>query len=388
VQKVINVLHVLNSAHGGSALSTFQLIEALKKHGVRSSLVCFNNASAELKSAITRQVEGRVLFIPLYWTNKRTRVAWWKRPLLESLTVWQTWWGHKYQKQISNLIRANQIDVIHTSTIVNREGAIAAKRNRLPHVWHVRELIGGNTYYNFPRFRSWVSFVEKHADFLIANSQATAQNLKLYFPQSKIKCIPNGIDPTGYNIKRHQDKEKLVIAMVGNVTSRLKNHEFFIETVSFLKNKPHVAFRIYGALPSETDPYYRGLKSQIDQNGLAEILTFKGHQQSEVIMADIDILFHPMGQESFGRIFIEAMAGGIPIVSVDNGGAVELVRNDVNGFRVPENDAPAAASALEKMLNSTELRSRLGRNGRDIVEKEYTLELLAQNLSSVYKSLI
>ena len=128
----INVLHVLNSAQGGSALSTFQLIEELKKHDVQSSLVCFNNASEEQKSKILELVDNRVIFIPLYWSNKRTRVTRWKRPLLEALTAWQTWWGYKYQSQISKLIHNNQINIVHTSTIVNPEGAIAARRNITP----------------------------------------------------------------------------------------------------------------------------------------------------------------------------------------------------------------------------------------------------------------
>jgi len=81
---------VLNSAHGGSAISTFEMIEALRAKGIRSSLVCFNNASKEQREKIGELVEGRVVFIPLYWMNKRIRSALWKRPLLEVLSWWRT----------------------------------------------------------------------------------------------------------------------------------------------------------------------------------------------------------------------------------------------------------------------------------------------------------
>ena len=184
------MLHILNSAQGGSALSTFQLIDKLKNDNILSSLVCFNNATSEDEKRIRELVDNPVIFIPLYWTNKRIRVAWWKRPLLEMFTVWQTWWGYKYQRQIDSLIKSHHIQIIHTSTIVTREGAIAARRNMVPHVWHVRELIGPASYYQFPRFKSWVSYVEKHANVFVANSEATTKNLSLYFNSSKIKCIP------------------------------------------------------------------------------------------------------------------------------------------------------------------------------------------------------
>ena len=122
---------------------------------------------------------------------------------------------------------------------------------------------------------------------------------------------------------------------------------------------------------------------------MVETVTFMGHRENAAaIMSEIDVLFHPTGQESFGRIFIEAMAGGIPIVAVDEGGAVELVRTDINGFRVPENDTLAASRALKKMLDSAELRNQMGRNGRDIVEKEYSLGLLTERIIELYKTLL
>ncbi len=388
MQDSINVLHVLNSAHGGSALSTFQLMEELKKSNINSSLVCFNNASAEQEKKIRALVDNRVIFIPLYWSNKRTRVTWWKRPVLEMLTLWQTWRGYKYQRQISELIKTYQINVIHTSTIVNPEGAIAARRNKLPHVWHVRELIGPNSYYSFPRFKSWIKYVENHAGFLIANSEATAKNLTLYFSQAIIKCIPNGINPQGYHRKVHGATSPLVVAMVGNVTSRLKNHAFFIKTAATFRHNQHVIFRIYGGLPAHDDLYFISLKKLIHEYGLNDTVSFMGHQESEKIMTDIDILFHPTGLESFGRIFIEAMAGGIPIIAVDDGGAVELVRNNINGFRLAENDSIQASAAIQHLLNSADLRNELGRNGREILENEYTLSLLQNRIRNLYDEML
>jgi len=383
VQKRINVLHVLNSAYGGSALSTFQLIEKLKENNVYSSLVCFNNATEETKNEIRSLVDNRVIFIPLYWSNKRTRVTWWKRPILEVLASWQTWRGYRCQHEISNLIRIQQINIIHTSTIVNPEGAIASRKNNVPHVWHVRELIGPTSYYSFPRFRSWISFVEKHADLLIANSEATVKNLSIYFPHNKIRCVPNGIEPNVYRQKIHVSANPMVVAMVGNVTSRVKNHEFFIKTAANFSNDLNVAFRIYGALPVNEDTYFAALKNLITEYELSDRVVFMGHQKSEQIMDAIDILFHPTGLESFGRIFIEAMAGGIPIIAADGGGAVELVRNGINGFRVAENDVVQATQVINT-LTSVELRNGLGKNGRTIVEKEYSLQLLENRIRDLY----
>lgn len=384
----IHVLHVLNSAHGGSALSTFELIEALKNRGVKSSLVCFNNASPEQEKSISNLVEGRVLFIPLYWMNKKIRTAWWKRPIIEGLSLWRTGRGHKHQDKILTLIKKEGVNIVHTSTILNPEGAIVAKKNGLPHVWHVRELIGPGMHFQFPYFYSWIQFVTRHSDYLIANSFVTLNKLQFFFEPTKLLAIPNGIRLDRFSVKEHREGNPIVIGMVGNVTSRLKNHEFFIQTVRLL-GKNGFEFRIYGALPTADDPYYEHLQKNVQESGLKNILLFKGHYENpDEIMSEIDILFHPTSNESFGRIFIEAMASGIPIVAVNEGGALEMVKDGINGFLVNADDTKLASLKINQLAESPELRNIMGRSGRSLVEQRYSVDKLGDEMVMVYKRVL
>lgn len=379
----IHVLHVLNSAHGGSAISTLELIEALKARGVKSSLVCFNNADEQQRKTISDLVEGRVLFIPLYWMNKRIRVAWWKRPLLELANLWKTWGGYRFQAKISSFIRSNGVNVIHTSTILNPEGALAAKKHKLPHIWHVRELIGQGMYFQFPLMKMWVSFVQSHASVLVANSSITHQHLKHFFDSIQIETIPNGIEVNSYKVKFHQHVKPVVVGMIGNVTSRLKNHEFFIRTALSLKGDEEVEWRIYGALPHSDDPYYQALKQQAHATKGIKIV-FCGHKNPIEIVNQIDILFHPTPFESFGRVFIEAMAAGIPVIGVKGGGAEEVIREGENGFLVLPDDVGMAAKRIQQLLASAQLRSAFGAAGRQLVEQRYTLDHLAESMQKLY----
>lgn len=385
-EKEIHVLHVLNSAHGGSALSTFQLIHELKKRNIKSSLVCYNNAYPEQTEVISQLVDGRVIFIPLYWTNKRIRVKWWKRPLLEAYTLLKTWKGYRYQSRITDLIKKHKINIIHTSTLVNQEGAIAAKLNKLPHIWHVRELIGPGTYYQFSNYKKWTTMVSSHASVLVANSTITKKNLLQFFPESKIQYVPNGIDIGTYTVKAHRTSENpLLVGMVANVTSRLKNHEFFIRTALRFVGDPAYEFRIYGALPGEQDAYLQYLRKIIKDNFAETKVKFVGHVASPAaIMREIDILFHPTGLESFGRVFIEAMAGGIPVVAVNQGGGLELIQQDINGYLVNDNDDEEAVLQITKLKDLTR-RNLFGKNGRAIVERYYTLERTADKIAALYK---
>ena len=384
----MRVLHVLNSAYGGSALSTLQLIEELKVHGVTSSLVCLNNADAETESAIRSRVEGSVLFIPLYWANKRSRVKWWKRPLLELFTLSKTWAGYRYQREISALIRQDRIQLIHTSTLVNNEGAIAGRRHHLPHVWHARELIGPGTYYEFPQPLQWAQYVLSSCACLVANSKITEDNLRRYFPAEKVKYIPNGIPISGFKVRTHR-AGNCVVGMIGNVTSTLKNHQAFIRMAVRLKELPHITFRIYGSLPPEADSYLSGLRGLITAGGMEERIQFMGHV-SDVpsIAAELDVLFHPTEHESFGRIFIEAMAGGVPVIGMAGGGGEEMIIHGENGFLVEKNNPEQAALLVGKLADDPELRSRLGARGRRDVESMYDIRLTAGRIFNLYRQVI
>lgn len=384
----IHVLHVLNSAHGGSAISTFELIEVLKEKGVQSSLICFNNAGVEQSQRISKLVEGRVLFIPLYWMNKKIRSAWWKRPLLEALSIWKTWGGYRYQHAISKFIQTHQINVIHTSTSLNPEGGIAARRNAIPHVWHIRELIGPKMYFQFPFQSLWVHYVSTRASKLIANSSITSTYLKKLFVENLICVIPNGIDVKKFTFKKHLKCNLLAIAMIGNVTSRLKNHQFFIRTVAQLKDNPNVEFRIYGTLPAQTDPYYSELIKMCEELQITDRVRFMGYQMlPEKIMEQIDILFHPTPNESFGRIFIEAMAAGIPVVAVNQGGAVEIINDKENGFLI-EVEEGMAVNSIKQLLQSAELRTQMGEKGRKTIEAHYSLDIMSNKIISLYKEVL
>lgn len=385
----IHVLHVLNSAHGGSAISTFELIEALQIRGVKSSLVCFNNADAKQAASITAMVDGRVLFIPLYWMNKRIRSAWWKRPAIAALSLWKTRMGYRYQDQISRLIQQHGVSLVHTSTILNPEGAIAAKANCLPHLWHVRELIGPTKHFHFYNYKKWSTYVLQHSRYLIANSSVTQQCLLEFFPPENIKTIPNGIKVNNFKVKTHtNNKPQLIVGMIGSVTTRWKNHSLFIRVAQRFKGRNDVMFKIYGALPPVNDPYYKELRDMVSQLDLKALLKFEQFKSPPQIVEEIDVMFHPTELESFGRIFVEAMAGGIPVIGINQGGALEMVREGVNGFLIDKNDIEAACRKLTELIENPQRRNQFGRNGRRSVEENYSIDLMTDRIIELYQKVV
>jgi glycosyltransferase involved in cell wall biosynthesis len=88
--------------------------------------------------------------------------------------------------------------------------------------------------------------------------------------------------------------------------------------------------------------------------------------------------------EGLPRALLEAAAAARPIITTDTEGCREIGRNGVNGLLVPVRDAAALAEAILRLLNDPELRARMGREGRRIVEQEFSLEIVIRRTLELY----
>jgi glycosyltransferase involved in cell wall biosynthesis len=394
VRRPRKVLHVLNSAAGGAALSTLGLIAMLRRCGIAACAVCHDAGSGAEREQLRRATGGEVLFLPLYWWNRKIRAARWKRPLLELRQILRTGWARRSAAQVAEFARSRGADLIHTNTFLVPEGGIAARRLGLPHVWHIRELLGpGQPFQLAMRREALMRYLKRHASLIVANSQTSANSASGLIPADMLRVVPNGIDLKAFSgLKtRPTTGRSLVVGMVASLTSRTKNHVLFVEAASRLKRVSGVEFRIYGHDSAadgvrSADPYSHQIHERVLQLGLTDRFHFPGYIADPArIMAEIDILVHPADNESFGRVIVEAMAAGLPVVGVRGGGVAEIVIDGETGLLSPPDEADALAANIERVVHDESLRARLGAAGRLRAEACYSLESCAAGILRVYE---
>jgi glycosyltransferase involved in cell wall biosynthesis len=388
------VLHVLNSAGGGACLSTLGLIESLRTKGVKSCIVCHDAGSPAERRALRDATDDQVFFTWLYWWNKKLRSPWWKRPLVEMRQLWRTGWHRTSTAKIAEFARRQAVDLVHSNTILTLEGPLAARQLRLPHVWHVRELVGPGKPFRFhnegPEFGR---FLQHYSAKVIANSEVTAGLFRDWLPPGLLEVVPNGIDVYRFQIREEPPtKDKIVVAMVGNLTARWKKHILLIEAAARVDWAVPIEWRFYGADPSRGgavpgDEYLDRLHHRIAEIGLTDRFRFSGFVEDPVrIMSEIDILVHPADHESFGRVVAEAMAAGLPVVGVRGGGVGEIVADGVTGLLAEPDDVECLARHIDRLARDGEMRKKLGLAGRRRVEERFSLESYAEGVLNVYRA--
>lgn len=203
-----------------------------------------------------------------------------------------------------------------------------------------------------------------------------------------------GIDCSKFKfVSRHLSLERPVVLATVNRLVEKKGVEYAIRAVAQLINKNiPVQYNIIGEGPLMSDLQQLVKDLQMESN--IHFLGWKEQGDVIDILETSDILIAPSvtskngDQEGIPVALMEAMAMGIPIVSTQHSGIPELVQNNSSGFLVPERNVDELANKLEYLAMNPNTWPEMGLAGRKIVERDYNIHHLNDQLVDIYQSLL
>lgn len=180
--------------------------------------------------------------------------------------------------------------------------------------------------------------------------------------------------PPGYN----------VVGTIGRLVP-IKGYKYLISAAKMIVEEiDKTVFVIVGDgyLKFELERYAEAL-------GVRKDIIFTGWRaDSSDILCLFDIFVLPSLNEGMGRVIIEAMALGKPIVASSVGGIIDLVRNGENGILVPPRDSDALGNAILQLIRNKDLAEELGRNGKAMVYPEFDISVMLKKIDGLYESLL
>ena len=278
------------------------------------------------------------------------------------------------------LLRRRQIDLINLNNSITRNHPwmIAALLTSTPCITH--EMGINSTYSLLSRF------LGRRLDAIIALSHAIHDAMKTRGADlPNVSVIHCGIDRRRYQIKMTPGQLRTmycipdgvpIIGVVGNIRE-WKGQETIVRAVGILSDHfPTLRCVLVGAATEGDLPYVDRLKSIASSYGIGERLVFAGFQKNSVdYMQLMDVVVHTSIQpEPFGIVTLEAMMLGKPLVSTTIGGPAEVVVDGETGLLVEPGKPDMLASAIASLLNDPERAMVLGRNGRERLDAEFSLD--------------
>jgi glycosyltransferase involved in cell wall biosynthesis len=409
-----NVLYVAKTARGGSAISLSYLVDGLDHERFRPTVLFYAQehpyvgdrlAKAGVRViTLEKKEQQRTLTAPALSAGHRDIGGWLEAHVgrtakeayifLKSCYRFVRWEVHRIWFLVRT-IRDNKIDLVHTNTGLchDKAGLVAAWLTGKPCLCHVRMF---ETLGPFDKF--FIRFV----DTFIYISRAVAENYVAQgIPPAKGVVVHNAVDLSEFAADVDMIPVRREFGWTANerlvgIVGRLdwwKGHACFLEAMAEVAQQtPGLRGLIIGE--SENTPknreYYENLQSLTRSLGLGDKVIFTGFRDDVArLMCVLDVVvLSSSAPEPFGRVVIEGMAAGKPVVATKAGGVLDIVEDGVNGLLVPPGDPRAMAAAILSLLTDPERARCLAKAGQQRVREGFTVQQHVAAVQGVYDAIM
>jgi len=270
-------------------------------------------------------------------------------------------------------------------------GALASFLSRRPLVYRLHDILSEDHFSQTNR-RIAVTLANRFTSRVIANSKATqVAFVEAGGRPNLTDIVYNGFEPEIYRspkVERTQMRQQLGLKgqfLVGHFSrlSSWKGQHILIKALTFCPEDVTAVF-VGEAMFGEED-YTQQLHEQVEVLGLKERVRFLGFRSDVVsIMSACNLVAHTStAPEPFGRVVVEAMLCGRPVVAARAGGVVELVETDKTGWLVLPGDAQGLGEIITACRNQPEYTATIAHQAKIQASKRFHLTTINQQIAQL-----
>ena len=304
---------------------------------------------------------------------------------------------------IFRILRRSKPDIVHTHTSkAGILGRLTAWMARVPIIIHTPH---GHVFYGhfgrslsriFLQMERLLGKITHHHIALTPEECNDYLSLRVAQPNNT-SVIHSGVDLQRFSkgAKQRTEKRKelgfsphsLVVGYVGWLIP-IKGVTYLVNAMAkIVEQHPKSLLVLVGKGDDKGEEEIK-LKEQVERAGLADKVRFLGWRPDvDEIMGCFDIFVLPSLNEGMGRVLVEAMAAGLPIVASRVGGIPDLVKHGENGLLVPPADTSALEKAISALLQDGARRKRMGKAGKKMCGP-YSAEAMVEQIDVLYTELL
>jgi glycosyltransferase involved in cell wall biosynthesis len=236
------------------------------------------------------------------------------------------------------------------------------------------------------------------ASRLVCNSGQTRAWIEGPGLKHRCEVVWNGVEaPAPVDVRQQErqalgyDNQDLVFCFVGRLNA-WKGQLLAVEAFEHLHAQRPGRHRllIVGSAFAGQEHFEAELEARLAASPCRDAirrLPFRDDIDSVWQVSDV-VLVPSLEPEPFGRVAIEAMAHGRPVVAAAHGGLVEIVDDERTGLLFKPRDAEALAAAMERLAVYPELRVAMGAAGRERQASLFSVAAYADHMARVFKQML
>ena len=289
---------------------------------------------------------------------------------------------------LSDYVKKNKINLVYTNTSTIISAAVAAKKNKIPSLFHVHEIPISNKIYEI--FIGKI--INRYSSKVLTVSNSVKKHWLKYIEVKKIERIYNGIifSKTDSLVERERDQDDFVITSVARIIPN-KGHGYLIDIANELIEKSKkFKFLIVGDTLLSYSYYEKNLKQKVKKLGLENHIKFLGFREDvSSILKQSDLFIHPaIAPDPLPTVLFESLHNDLPSVATNLGGAIEILDNGNNGLLIPYNDPKKAADLINEYCANTKLQKKHLENSKKNFKINFNSESFSKNILKEVNNLL
>jgi glycosyltransferase involved in cell wall biosynthesis len=296
--------------------------------------------------------------------------------------------------RLARQFRRRRIDLVHCADLLAaHHAALAGWLARVPVVCHIRNRFDDVS-------RRDCSFLWPVKRFVFV-SQSTWEHFGCQVIDRRGLVVYDGIDvmprPTSAGAAADVRREfgipgdAPIIGMIARVAPQKDYPTLIRAAARVLAVEPCARFLIAGDHSSAQTyrDHFALVNSVLAKERVGNAFIFAGHRQDVTrLLSALDVFVLSTHWEGLPLVVLEAMAQGKPVVATAVDGIPEIVHDESTGLLVAHEDVDHLADRLTRLLVDREWASRLGRAGRDLVQREFTVRRFGDHMNALYDDML
>lgn len=382
------------AAMGGVQFSTLYLAQNLNPKQWKPTVVC--PEEGDLTRACREVgIDTRIIEHPRVWSTS-IRFGHRRIPNLFAW-IWNLGVMWRAAQSLKRFLAESSPDVVITKGLSSHFiGGLAARRQRIPCVWHVQDLISERTFGIYRRIFGLAAL--QLPQRIIVDGAAIKEQLPSAL-KSRISIVHNGVDTkafrpgtdrAGTRAQLGFNQEQIVIGHAGRITPWKGQHYLIEAFARIAREYPTACLLIVGSPVFDNDAYDRRLRSLTSELGLQDRVKFAGYRHDlPRVLAAMDVFaFTSVEKDTSPLVLLSAMSMGLPIVAFDITGVRELIDPDEQLLRVPVGGTQELSAALGALISDPALRLTLGAKARQNAEQKFSLRQYVSRISETLDATI